>query len=174
MKVILAVMLLAASLYAQQSSSRVAPACGPKTENFDVTLNDSQHTMAHPEQGKARVYFVHDDGTMGKHQHYTLRIGLNGAWIGAYKHNSYFTVSVEPGEYHVCANVQSNSSFGNLLELAHFTAEAGKTYYFRTRFIAGMTSLYPIPPYLNLDPVDSDQAKYLIEAYPLSASTKGK
>ena len=30
--------------------------------------------------------------------------------------------------------------------------------------------LYPAPPYVDLDPVDSDQAKYMIDSFPLSVS----
>jgi hypothetical protein len=165
MKVAFAVVFFATSLFAQGAS-----ACGPINLNLDVTLDNSQHTFAQPETGKGRVYFIQDDGPLGSHQHYTLRLGLDGVWVGAYKENSYFAVSVEPGEHHVCANVQSNASVGTIVELAHFVAEAGKNYYFRTRFIAGITSLYPTPPYLELSPVDSDQAKYLITSYPLSIS----
>ncbi len=97
-----------------------------------------------------------------------LKIGLDGAWVGAYRQNSYFTVSVEPGDHHVCANVQSNSSVGHLIALAHFTAEAGNVYYFRTRFFGGLPE--PAPPFVDLDPVDSDQAKYMITSFPPSVS----
>ena len=41
-------------------------------------------------------------------------------------------------EHHVCANVQSDKSEGLLVALAHFTAEPGKVYYFRTRFLGGL------------------------------------
>jgi hypothetical protein len=174
MKIALVALLLAASALAQNAPAALPAACGYKDINFDVKVDDTQHTPMQPESGRAVVYFIQDDGPMGNHQHNTLRIGLDGAWAGAYKQNSYFTVSVEPGEHHVCANVQSNYSIGSLVVLAHFTVEARKVYYFRTRFIAGMTSLYPTPPYLELDPVDSDQGKFLIESYPLSVSTPKK
>jgi hypothetical protein len=142
--------------------------------NFDVKLGDPQQTLAQPEPRKATVYFIQDDGPGGNHQHYTIRIGLDGVWVGAYKHNSYFTVSVGPGEHHVCANVQSNSSAGLNLALAHFTAEPGQVYYFRTQFLAGLTTQYPVYPYLELDQPDSDQAKYLIASYPPSVSQPKK
>jgi hypothetical protein len=51
------------------------------------------------------------------------------------------------------------------MALAHFTAAAGNVYYFRTRgFMSGNQLL------LDLDRVDSDQAKYFISSYPLSVS----
>jgi hypothetical protein len=174
MKIALVTLFFAASALAQNPTAVLPAACGPKDFNFDVKLDDTQHTPMQAEPGKAVVYFIQDDGPMGNHQHNTLRIGLDGAWAGAYKQNSYFTVSVEQGEHHVCANVQSKYSIGSLVVLAHFTVEARKVYYFRTRFIAGMTSLYPTPPYLEFDPIDSDQGKYLIATFPLSISMPKK
>jgi len=75
--------------------------------------------------------------------------------------------------HHVCTNVQSNYPKGRLIALAHFTADPGKTYYFRTRFLSGMNGMQ-IPPYVDLEPVDSDEAKYLISYYPLSISSSKK
>jgi hypothetical protein len=72
----------------------------------------------------------------------------------------------------VCVNVQPNLQ--ELVALAHFTAEPGKVYYFRTQFEAGMTTLYPTPPHLDLDQLDSDQAKYLIASDPVSVSQPKK
>ncbi len=51
---------------------------------------------------------------------------------------------------------------GNPVELAHFTAEAGNVYYFRSRYISGGNLL--------LTPVDSDEAMYEVEMFPLSTS----
>jgi Protein of unknown function (DUF2846) len=143
-------------------------ACGPKSTSFTVTQDDATHPAAQPAAGQALVYFIKDDGPLGDNQHYTLRIGLDGGWVGAYKQNSYFTLSVQPGEHHVCASVQSNTSTGLILSLAHFSAEPGQTYYFRTRFIAGINTLYPAAPHLDITQPDSDEAKYLLASYPLS------
>ena len=46
--------------------------------------------------------------------------------------------------------------------LAYFTAEAGETYYYRTRLISA---------FFALDPVNSDEAGRMIASYSLSAST---
>jgi hypothetical protein len=100
---------------------------------------------------------------------------MDGAWVGAYKNNSYFSVSVNPGEHHACAEVQSNSSVEGLVALRHFTAEPGKVYYFRTRLLDEQQRvLYPDPPITDLDSLDSDEAKYLITYYPLSVSSAKK
>jgi hypothetical protein len=93
---------------------------------------------------------------------------LDGAWVGANKNSSYFAVSVEPGEHHVCANVQSRR--GHPLGFVHFTAEAGRVYYFNARIVYGEEA----KANLFFDAVDSDQAKYLIASFPLSVSNPNK
>jgi hypothetical protein len=55
------------------------------------------------------------------------------------------------------------------VELAHFTAEAEKTYYYRTRLVVSRSV-----ELLELEPIDSDQGNYLISTFPLSASTAKK
>ena len=172
MKVALVAVLLVASAFSKAQTTVLPAACGSPNVSFKVKLNYSQHTMAQPEAGKAQVYFIQDEGPIDNRQHYTLKIGLDGAWVGAYKTNSWFSVPLEPGEHHVCAAVQSNSDFGNIVALAHVVAEPGKSYFFHTRFLAGIPS--SVPPYLVLDPVDSDEAKYLIAAFPLSVSHPNK
>ena len=165
MRTILAAILLAASVFSQDKPAVAPPACGPKDISFDVKRDNSQHTLAQPEPRKALVYFVQDIGEVSCIGGcVTMKMGLDGAWVGANQHNSYFSVSVEPGEHHVCAKPQSGSK-PQRVKLAHFTAEAGKTYYFRTRVISGENQLL-----LDLDPIDSDQGKYLVDLYPLSVS----
>ena len=166
MRSVLAMILLAASAIAQ-SQPAAPPACASRSENFDVKLDSSQHALVPPELGKARVYFIQDLGVVNcLGSCLTTKIGLDGTWIGANQHNSYFSVSVEAGEHHLCANPQSRlASVNRFVALAHFTAEAGKVYYFRTRTLGSNDN-----PFFDLDPVDSDQAEYLIAAYALSVA----
>jgi hypothetical protein len=165
MKTTLVVMLLAVCAFAQEGAGVVSTACGPKSTNFDATRDESHHALTQPEAGKARIYFIQDVSLV----HclgacLTTKIGMDGAWVGADERNSYFSVSVEPGEHHVCANRQSHFAQANQkVAFAHFTAEAGKVYYFRTRTFGGNER-----GLLDLDAVDSDQAHYLIASYPLS------
>ena len=163
----LLLLLLSVPAFAQSQPSLVTAACGPTNVTFSVSEGSAPLAPALPESGNALVYFIQDSGLRGYAQHYTLKIGLDGAWVGAYKKNSVFTVSVPPGVHHLCVNVQSISSAAQNLAFAHLTAEAGKIYYFRTRFLAGIT-MYPVSPYLALDQPDTDEAKYLIATYPES------
>ena len=81
---------------------------------------------------KRMVYFIHDDGSGVGGGSPTTEDAIDGSWVGANQGESWFAVAVTPGEHHVCAAIQS-SWFDQLAELAHFTAEAGKSYFFRTR-----------------------------------------
>jgi len=171
MRSVLVVMLLVVCASTQESGP-VEASCGPKGTSFDIKLDKSQHPLATPEPGKARVYFVQDTG--GELECFTgascltTRIGIDGAWVGANHHNSYFSASVEPGEHHICANWQSHvSDLNRVVAFAHFSAEEGKIYFFRTRPF-GTQGNFEVQ--LDIDPLDSDQAKHLITHYPLSES----
>jgi hypothetical protein len=155
--------------FAQNPSavSAAQAACGPKGVNFDVKDDDSQHTVAQPEAGKALVYVIQDIGAISCIGGcITTKIALDGVWIGANHHNSYFSFAVDPGERHLCADWQSHfARLSRLVGLVHFTAEAGKIYYFRTRAFGDKYNAY-----LDLDPIDSDMGRFFVASYPLSVS----
>ena len=159
MRVIFVAFLFTASALAQVPSS----ACGPENAGFRVTLNKSHAALPKAEPGKALVVFIQDFGVrkFGIGVHVIGRVGVDGAWVGAVKDNSYVSAFLGPGEHHVCMNLESEM-LGNPVELAHFTAEAGNVYYFRSRYISGGNLL--------LTPVDSDEAMYEVEMFPLSTS----
>jgi len=69
-----------------------------------LKTNDKQRPGAPPEAGKALVY-IFEDMVHGP----TMRVGLDGAWIGANKGKSYFFFSVHPGDHQVCTNWQSGT-----------------------------------------------------------------
>jgi hypothetical protein len=164
MKVALIGFLFAVSAFAQNPSAVVPLICGSGDVNYKVKLDSTPQTQKQPESGKALVYFIHDAGTSAVFAYPTTKIGVDGAWVGANHSNSYFSIAVEPGEHHVCAALQS-SLVDDRSEFAHFTAEAGKIYYYRTRLVMSREV-----ELLELDPIDSDQGKYLIANYPLSVS----
>ncbi len=169
MKIAFVLLFFAVSTFAQSPAAIATAACGPRNVGFDVKTHGSQHTLTPPDPGKARVYFLQETGTHVIFGVYPItNIGIDGEWVGAYKNNAYFSVSVEPGEHHVCANLQSLNT-GHQVELAHFTAEAGKIYYYRTRLFLARGLVY-----FELNPLDSDQANYLIASFPLSVSQPKK
>ncbi len=123
------------------------------------------------EEGKAQLYFIHDSGlfvTNALRAYPTTKYGIDGSWVGAAHGDSWFVVSVTPGEHHLCTTLQSSFA-QQRLALAHFTAEAGKSYYFRTQLVlSGTVEL------LELEPLDSDQGAYLVSVYPMATATAKK
>jgi len=156
-KMVLVAFLFAASTFAQSSNS----ACGPENVHFDIRLDNSHSSLPKAEPQKALVFFIQDLDApkLGLGMHLNGRVGIDGSWTGALKDNSYFSVFLDPGEHHICVNTDSKI-FGHSAEFAHLTAEAGKVYYFRSRYLADTTVFF-------LAPTDSDEAKYLIANFPL-------
>ncbi len=167
MRIFVLAMLLAVPVLAQPSPIPTA-ACGPDGVNFNVKRDGPPHTLAQPDPGKARIYFFHDAGGASILGYPTVRIAVDGTWAGANHGNSYFSVSVDPGEHHVCVNLQS-SLVARRVELAHFTAEAGNIYYYRTRLVVSRSV-----ELLVLEPIDSDQGNYLVETVALAVSKAKK
>ncbi len=171
MKTILALVVLAASVYAQNTPAPSASqgACGSKDSQFEVKTVSGQPN-AQPEPGKALVYvsevFEKAPGELGNP---TIRIGLDGNWVGAVRGNSYFSFSVDPGEHHLCTHWQSR--FKRLSREAAFTsfnAEAGKAYYFRARISYQSAYGGSATMSLDLEPINDDEGKYLVASNPLS------
>jgi hypothetical protein len=160
MRIALVIIFFAASAFAQRESAAAKAACGPDDTDFEIKLDKYKHALTQPEPGKARVYFIQDLGRISCiGTCLKTKIGLDGKWAGAIRHNSYFSISVEPGEHHVCADP------GHVIALAHFTAEAGKVYYFRTRYFGSNTQNL-----FDFAAINSDQGEHLIASYPLSVS----
>lgn len=162
MKIFLAGLFFAVSVAAQTHSSAAA-ACGPSDITFDVKLDTMHHNLVQPENEKALIYFIQDIG-LRSNPYDVTKVGVDGAWLGANRGNSYFSVSVTPGEHHLCIQAQAQHASGKVIELAHFTAEAGNVYYFRIRNFMWEAQR------ILLEPADSDQAQYMINLYPLSTS----
>ncbi len=170
MRSALLILFVAISAGAMAQRSVVPLACGPSEVRFDVELDNTQHAALPVEPGKARIYFIEDLGTEGPTGvvgSYVTKIGMDGAWIGAIRAKSWFSIAVEPGVHHLCTNSQTHM-FGPVVELAHFTAEAGQAYYFRIRNFMWQTRR------LEFGPTDSDQALYVITSFPLSVSHPAK
>ena len=169
MKTALLVILFAAFSFAQEqepaSVSAAQSACGPKETRFTVKSDTTQHALVQPEAGKALLFVVEDtSAATAIVEGPTVKIGLDGAWAGANQRNSYFSIALDPGEHHLCANWQSRFDYlSRIVSLAHLTAEAGKVYYFPTRIVTAGHEIF-----LDLDPIDEDQGKLLIASSPLS------
>lgn len=165
MKIAGLILLLACSALAQRPVDPALSSCGPANAPLHVHLDKRSHDLLPPEPGKARVYFIQEAGNAINLAYPTTRVGLDGAWAGALRPNSYFAASVAPGEHHVCAVFHSLAT-GTATELAQFSAGPGKTYYYRSRLILMQDRVY-----LDLQPVDPDEALHLIASDPVSVAS---
>jgi hypothetical protein len=97
----------------------------------------------------------------------TYRWGVDGVWVGATKPSGYFFAPVAAGDHHLCAQRQSIFS-NNAKEAAalSFTAEPGKSYYFRIHYPKREDSAV----LFRLEPVDPAEAQILISKESLSES----
>lgn len=166
--------LIALPAFAQDPGAalRAKATCGPGKVQFDAKADASQHPLAQPEAGKAAVYVI--GSFLGESlAEPTVKVGMDGAWLGATRGNSYIFTSVEPGEHHICVNWQSRIvTPSDLFALANFSAEAGKTYYFRARaFRARIFSETGLQlNSLDLDAANSDEGQYLVASSAFSES----
>jgi Protein of unknown function (DUF2846) len=159
----------------QATPRHARAACGSGNVLFDVKSGKSHHPMAQPAEDKALVYVVENLRAGCFLCDTTARVGLDGAWVGAAKGNSYFFFAVEPGEHHLCADLQAVPAASETTSLASFTAEAGKTYYFRVRLTDQNNSgKGGVNWAVDLEPIDSDQAQFLIASYGVSTSRRRK
>lgn len=158
-KILLGALLLTVPAIARSQETDAAAlaraaGCGPNEVEFNVKTDKHQHPAPQPEEGKALVY-VFDTVKLDAGPaigNVTLKIGLDGSWVGANHGDSYFYFPVDPGEHHICAQWQS--TFGRLSKLASaasVTAEAGQVYYFRAIADArtqdrGAVRLEPLDP----------------------------
>ena len=171
MKSSFVVLFFAATALAQTTKSTAinAPGCGAHNVKFTVKTDKTTHPAAKPDKEKAIIYFLEDDSGFESTPRPTTRLGVDGAWVGANHGDSYFYVSIDPGEHHLCASWQSWVGFGmrETGAAAHFTAEPGQTYYFRVRNTwlreHGVTRV-------ELTPIDSDEGQLLTSRYALSSS----
>lgn len=167
MKTLLVVILSSLPALAGDQAPAVAAvksACGPDAVRFIV--KPGGHPAApQPPPGKALVYVVEQyDRPRNEIGKPTIRVGLDGSWVGANRSTSYLFFSVEPGEHHLCADWQSLPPWLRVqASLANFTAEPAQIYYFRSRVMenAGYFTL-------DLEPVNNDQGRLLAASAPLS------
>lgn len=153
-------------------------ACGPEETTFDVdVLPAPVLTAAAP--GKALVYFIEQESStpgvcFGRCGGLTLKLGVDGHWIGAVNGSSFAVFAVEPGEHHVCATWQSHvKKLSEKVALHGFTAEAGQTYYFVTHDLVTSPEAGSMAN-ITLGVANPDEARMLIEGYPQVKATAKK
>lgn len=169
----LIVLLFAFPALAQDSTANplAAAGCGANDIRFDVKTNKKQHPTSQPDAGKALVYVIGAAWSDQVAVHIgtpPTRFGIDGTWVGANGYRSYFFFPVQPGDHRLCSSVQSKIErvVKSSTAATSFTAEAGKTYYFRTKTPDGQNSSEGT----KLVPVDPAEAQVLIAATAFSTS----
>lgn len=170
---VLCTMFLLAAGSTVMAQNVAAPGCGPDDQRFDVKTTKSDHPETKQAADKAVVYFLQDDREFESTPKPTMRMGIDGKWVGATHGTSYLATTVEPGEHHLCASWQSNVTLGQPKQSGalHFTAEAGKVYFFsaQDRWYREHGS----KP-MKFEALDSDQGQLLISQFAFAASKPKK
>jgi hypothetical protein len=162
MKTALAVVLFVASAFAQDQSAVEAAeaACGSHNVELQIKIDKRQHPVIQPNPSKAAAYVILDQ-KFEIVRDVTARVGIDGAWVGANRGNSYLFFSTAPGEHHLCTDwISTFLPGGRLVSVANFTAEAGKVYYFRVRTSGGPRGMSS--PSIDLEQVNNDEGKLLV------------
>src|SRR5260370_8621209 len=89
--------------------AKAAAACGPDKIKFDVTNPERPQPAVVVEPGKALVYVVEDARYCGDFCIPTIKIGLDGAWMGANQAPSYFSSPPAPAYHPLSPRCQSTS-----------------------------------------------------------------
>jgi hypothetical protein len=161
-----AIILYASPAFAQDptATARAAAGCGPSQIQFNVKTDDTLHLLAEPEAGKAIVYVFEDDFASP-----TMRIGLDGSWVGATTAKSFIYFSVAPGDHSVCTEWQS-SVFKKASERAggaiSLSVEAGRVYYLRMTF----EEITKASGRIKLELTDKAEGQFLLSSSALSNS----
>ncbi len=152
----------------QATAARTAAGCGADNVQFDVKTDKSQHPQGQVPAGKALVYVFEvekTDAVAVKIGAVSIRIGLDGQWVGANHGNTYFYVPVDSGDHSLCANWQSSlGKFSKLSSAVSLTAETGHVYYFLTK----VDERSHDNPAVWMEAVDPAEAKLLIASGSLS------
>jgi hypothetical protein len=135
--------------------------CGPDNSKFNVKTEKDHALPVAPDAGKAQIIFLESENQLlGPFMHATVRYGIDGAWVGANNGSSYFTLTVDPGVHHLCANWQSDLKRED--KNAHatsFTAQPDHVYYFTANVT--VESKYVVT--FDLSRLNADEGKYRIK-----------
>ena len=151
------VVAMAGAQVPARSAPATVSACGVMSENFSAKAGPAQGAAAQVPEGKALVYVVEDILPLRN----TLRVGMDGKWVGATSSHTYLSFAVDPGVHHLCVTVQGSGrdQLEKGITLRQLHVDAGKTYYLRVRVVWGETT----QPLIFLEAVDEDEGQLLVQ-----------
>ncbi len=143
----------------QQNIRTAEAACGDPTARFTVKRIQGPADVPAPSAGSARVVVL-ESGLMYADGYFlpkgksspksykrlpqsltpTVRIGMDGRWLGALRGNDFTSFTVAPGEHHLCVQFQNPpnagaSSTAPMAFLSSMNAAVGRTYYFQISYM---------------------------------------
>lgn len=136
--------------------------CGPQDAKFSVRLGNGPPPVSSPQNGTGTVVIVPEGiGISFGCRSMTVRVGLDGTWIGATCLGGALVSEVGAGSHHLCVDLlqrrkPEDSAFHSLM------VEPGKTYYFRAEAVDQIA--------LHLEAIDEDEGKYLLSTTRVSES----
>jgi hypothetical protein len=175
-KLLVVVLLFAGPAWAQEQApdALAAAGCGPDGVQFAVKKDAKQHAAGQVEPGKALVYVFADEIRDPKFAYFgsaTVRLGVDGAWMGATQYHSYFFFPVSTGEHRMCASWQSKvRNIAKVRTAASFSAQPGEVYYFR--LVSDRRG--EREPELKIESLDRAEGALLIASSALSTSREKK
>ncbi|MGB9408645.1 MAG: hypothetical protein WCA89_13995 [Terracidiphilus sp.] len=170
-----AVSLLCLSLFSTLHAWALPDSCGKEGVQFKVTTQPIPIDFKALDAGKAQIVFLESEMTAGMVLNGAeTRLGVDGAWVGATKGNSYFSLSLIPGQHHLCANWPADfAPEWALTGLASLNAKPGEVYYYRIKI--RHIRLEQIDEHsLDLSPVNEDEGKYLVNFLDQATATVKK
>ncbi len=163
-------------LAAKQRVQKAEAACGDPFAKFTVQPGALNPPTVSIGKNEARVYVIQDTVIPSKPGQKlagaaTIKVGIQGRWVGATSGRSYIVVPVQAGENHFCGRVEVSKigwwtagcfPVGNTA-LLRLQVVAGKTYYVRAKAYqidVGVDDDFICA--INLDTVNPDEGKLLL------------
>jgi hypothetical protein len=156
--------LTAGPLHAQDNQDAAtltrSAGCGANDVEFNVKTDKNQHPAAQPASGKAMVYVFNTllSSTSINFGNVTVRVGIDGEWVGANRGDSYFYFPVDPGDHRICVQWQSSfARFSKLASAVSLSAEPGQVYYLKSTADVRKDNQYNV----KVQPLDPAEALLL-------------
>jgi hypothetical protein len=142
--------------------------CGDNNVQFEAKAKAGRPSPGAPATGKAQIILIENENQMiGLFMHATVRYGMDGAWVGANYGNSYFALTVDPGEHHLCANWKTGIKMHPTDSRAiAFTAQPDQVYYFAGKVTVESRDVITF----DFAPLNDDEGKYQIQTLKQSTS----
>lgn len=112
----------------EESAELRSKACGTESVNFSAQTDKKQRPMPDAPTDKALIYVLRP--TMIGYKIHS-KFAVNGDWLGVNRGNTYFFLTLEPGEHFFCSESENQSYLA-------LNLEAGKTYYLQQKVKAGI------------------------------------